>query len=145
MRLQHIALLLIGIVFLTGCRLNGTWIDRVEDRDAAESVGRQFYASMNLQRYEFTYTLFSPDVWKVVDSSTLKENMLNVDTKLGGVESAYVESWHTNVVKGTEPKAEYLLQYVVLRKHGSTKEILKLREEKDAIKIYAYSVTSDSL
>ena len=141
--MKKIYILLFISLFLLSCNYNSYYTDREIDREEAERVTVKFFYLLRDSKHKETHSLFSKRFLKVTNTSKVDEIFNTSDTKLGKIENHTLETWHTNIVEGSNPKSEYLLVYNVKRSKFDSKETFRLEKENDTIKILGYNVQSD--
>jgi len=125
------------------CRFNSTFINREQDKDDAEKITNQFYDFLKANEYSKTYSLFSNSFFEVTDTTKLKNMYTTMHEKLGFIENISLDKWETKIVRGTDAKSIYVLQYFVKRKNFDSRETITLTKENEQIEIYGYKVNSD--
>jgi hypothetical protein len=144
MKKKTILILFIS-TFITSCTFNSSYVDREVDRQEAERVTVKFFYLLHEKKFNETHSLFSPRFMEVTNKEKLNQLFQASEEKLGSVKDQSLESWNTNVVKGTNSKSEYLLVYNVKRTKFNSKETLRLEKENDTIKILYYNIESEGL
>lgn len=141
-----IAYLLITSFLLLSCNFNQIYKDRESDKAAGEKIPQKFYWELQYgTNQDNIYKLFGEKFFEVTDKEKLEE-LLSVVTKIGPVETYNLSKWETLVVKGTNPKSEYLFTYDVKRGNEITHETFTLQKDKEGnIKIVGYHVNQDLL
>lgn len=143
---SKIAYLLITSFLLLSCNFNQFYKDRESDKAAGEKIPRKFYWELQHgTNQDNIYKLFGEKFFEVTDKEKLEE-LLSVVTKIGPVEEYNLSKWETLVVKGTNPKSEYLFTYDVKRGSETTQETFTLEKDKEGnIKIVGYHINQDLL
>ncbi len=140
---QRILLYILIGFSLTSCHFNTTYSNREEDKKDAEKITSQFYDLVKQNDYTKTYKLFSEKFFAITDTVKLNNIFRTTVEKLGAIESMTLDKWETNVVKGTDEKSDYALQYIVKHKRFDSKETFTLTKENGEIKIIGYNINSD--
>jgi hypothetical protein len=143
--MKQIYLLIIAFLLtLTSCSFNQIYKDQESDKKDGEQVTQKFYWEiLHGSNQDKIYNLFGEKFFEVTDKEKLEE-LLNITTKIGPVEEYNLSKWETLVVKGTNPKSEYLFTYDVKRGNETTHETFTLEKDKEgSIKIVGYHVNQD--
>ena len=129
--------------FLTSCNFNRTFENREEDKKDAEKITTNFFILLKNNDRNGVAKLFSDKFFQVTSKEKLNQ-MLNYTNKVGGkMLNNSLSNWETTIVKGTNPKADYLMTYYVKRDSINTQEIFSLQKENDSIKIVGYKIDLD--
>ena len=135
-------LILITFFFLS-CNFNRTFENREEDKKDAEKITTNFFILLKNNDRNGVAKLFSDKFFQVTSKEKLNQ-MLNYTNKVGGkMLNNSLSNWETTIVKGTNPKADYLMTYYVKRDSINTQEIFSLQKENDSIKIVGYKIDLD--
>jgi hypothetical protein len=142
--MRTIVILCIAVLFASGCNFTSTFTNNIEDRKDAEKVTNKLYELIKKKDYEATTVLFSKLFFDASSKEKLFEIFSATNVKLGSLEKTEIEQWETKRVEGTNPSANYALQYNNRYKNYSATETIRLTREKDgAIKIISYNINSD--
>lgn len=143
---SKIAYLLITLFLLLSCNFNQFYKDRESDKADGEKIPQKFYWELQYgTNQDNVYKLFGEKFFEVTDKAKLEE-LLSMVTKIGPVEEYNLSKWETLVVKGTDPKSEYLFTYDVKRGNETTHETFTLQKDKEGnIKIVGYHINQDLL
>ncbi|MEO3407154.1 DUF4019 domain-containing protein [Mucilaginibacter sp. CAU 1740] len=134
------------LITLSGCKFNSTYINREDDKQAAEKVTNKFFELIKAKKYNDTFKLYSDKFWTVTPKSKMLEIYTMSEKKLGELNSATVDNWETRRVEGSDPSAEYVFAYKTKHSKYQAVESIRLMREKDgSIKIVAYNVNSEGL
>ena len=144
MKKQTLLILLISI-FISSCTFNSSYVDRDVDRQEAERVTVKFFYLLRDKKFNETHSLFSPRFLEVTNKEKINQIFQTSEERLGSIKDQILESWNTNIVKGTNSKSEYLLVYKVKRTKFDSKEKIRLEKENDTIKILYYNIESEGL
>lgn len=93
------------------------------------------------------YNLFGDKFFEVTDKDKLLQIINTSQNDIGRVEEYNLVKWETLIVKGSNPKSEYLLVYDVKRgTTAKTEETFSMQKDKNGdIKIVGYRVNQDLL
>lgn len=141
--MKYIYLLL--FLFVTSCHFNTSVSNMEKDRDEADLIVEELYDYLDNEEYTEAEKLFSEKFFEVTDRESLKKILQAVNKKGGRILSSEITDWNTLVVKGTNPRSEYILLYQNKRDIATTQERIGLLKEDDSIKIVSYHVTFDLL
>ena len=131
------------LLLISSCTFNTIRENREEDKKEAEKVTQQFFTLVKENNKKELYKLFSDKFFQVTNKNQLN-SIIDWGQKEGDSIIGYsIVSWKTTIVKGTNPKSDYLLIYNVKRKKISTEEIFSLQKENDTIKILGYRLNLD--
>lgn len=134
------------LIFLSGCVFSSTYLNREEDKNAAMEVIGKFYYYTGIKDYEHVYGLFGKEFYKVTPKNKLKDLFLITQNKLGERKDTNIGDWETKRVEGTNPSAEYKLQYDNVYTNAEAHETFYLMKESDGqIRITGYRIMSDKL
>jgi len=138
--------LLATLLILISCNFNQFYKDRESDKEDGEKITQKFYWELRYGgNQDDIYKLFGEKFFEVTDKEKLTE-LLNVTGQIGPVQEYNLAHWETLVVKGSNPKSEYLFAYDVKRGTEKTEETFTLEKDKDGIiKIVGYHVNRDLL
>ncbi len=118
---SKIIFLFIALLPLTGCNFNQFYKDRESDKADGEKVPQKFYWEIRYGgNQDDIYKLFGKKFFSVTSKEKLIE-LLNVTGKIGPVQDYNLSHWETLVIKGSNPKSEYLFIYDVNRGTEKTK------------------------
>ncbi len=132
------------ILLFNSCRFTSTFTNNVADRKDAEKITNQLYELLKKGRYEETTVLFSKRFFEVTSKEKLFEIFKATNVRLGELVQTKLEQWETQRVEGTDPSANYALQYINQYENYQATETIRLtREKDDQIKIIGYNITSD--
>lgn len=133
-------LIIIFFIFTIGCNFNSINKNREKDKQDAEKVVQGFYAFIKENNKETAYKLISKSLFKVTSKEKLNQ-ILNISSvECGKIKNDSLIYWETVVIKGTNPRSEYILIYNVKRTIKNTKEKFTLKKENDSIKIVGYNI-----
>ncbi len=131
--------------FLISCQINSTSSNRESDKREAEKITNEFYNYLEKKEFENAANLFSEKFFAVTDKDKLYEIFNATLNDCGNLTDFSIVDWSTFVVKGTNPKSEYLFYYKVSREKKETLEEIGMIKENDSIKIVSYHVSVDRL
>jgi len=138
---------LFGILFIlitSGCTFSSTYLDREQDKkDATEVIG-EFYYYKQTNDSSKIYALFSSKFYTVTSKEKLNEIFTATQNKLGTLKDTNLGQWQTKIVEGTNPSAEYALQYKnVYEKYTATETFRLMKDNDGKIRIVGYNISSD--
>lgn len=134
----------VTVLLLFSCQFNSSYVNRVEDKDAAEKITNQYFDLLKAKKYDESFALFSDKFWTVTSKEKTKEIFTVTNKKLGALVDIKLDHWETRRVEGTNPSAEYILYYVNKYEKYDAKETLSLTRESDGkIKIIAFNINSE--
>lgn len=143
-KIRTIVILSIVALLVNGCSFNSTFTNNIEDRKDAEKVTNKLYELIKKKDYEATTVLFSKRFFDASNKKKLFEIFNATNVKLGSLKKTEIEQWETQRVEGTNPSANYALQYNNHYTNYEATEIIRLTREKDgSIKIISYNINSD--
>ncbi|WP_316808384.1 hypothetical protein [Pedobacter agri] len=147
MKNKFFSVLLTSSLLLTliSCNFSGTYINREEDKKAAEKVADEFYTLLQKKEFQKVNPLLSTQFKAVTSAEKLNNYLSGTLNKLGEIKSKKLDHWESKVIKGTQSSATYVLYYLVERTKFQSKETLTLTAENDQIKIQGYNVNADGL
>ncbi|ROI00681.1 hypothetical protein [Chryseobacterium daecheongense] len=144
--MKKLYLLLFIAFLLISCSFNQTFSNRESDKIDAEKISDKFYWELMYgPNREKTYELFSDKFFEVTNKDKLNDILTVSQNELGPIEEHTLVKWETLVVKGTNPKSEYILVYNVKRSISNTEETLSMQKENGVIKIVGYRVNQNLL
>ncbi|MBP2619398.1 hypothetical protein [Chryseobacterium jejuense] len=126
--------------FLISCNFNSTSQNREEDKKEAEKITERFYYFIKKNDKENAIELISKNLFKVTPKEKFSQILGSCSSECGEIKSYSLNHWETFVVKGTNPRSEYVLVYDVNRTIKNTKEKFTLKKENDSIKILGYNI-----
>jgi hypothetical protein len=143
--IKHAALFsTLSLIFLSGCFYSSTYLNKEEDRDAASTVIGRFYYYTGTKDYDHVYDLFGKEFYKVTSKDKLKAMFVLTQEKLGDRKDTNIGEWETKRVEGTDPSADYELEYDNVYTNADAREIFHLIRESDGqIKIAGYKILSE--
>ena len=131
-KMKPIVIFCIAALLVSGCSFNSTFTNNIEDRKDAEKVTNKLYE------------LFSKSFFDANNKEKLFEIFNATNVKLGSLEKTEIGQWETQRVEGTDPSANYALQYNNQYTNYQATETIRLTREKDGeIKIISYNINSD--
>ena len=138
--------ILLTSFLLVSCNFNQFYKDRESDKADGEKIPQKFYWEIRYGgNQDNIFKLFGEKFFSVTSKEKLTE-LLNVTGQIGPVEEYNLSHWETMVVKGSNPKSEYLFVYDVKRGTEKTQETFTLeKDENGDIKIVGYRVNQDML
>lgn len=136
-------LLILISLLLVSCDFNKYYKDREEDKQEAEHVTARFYSLIEENNKPEALTLFSDKFFQVTDRDKLNQMIEDTQREYGKMKNYNLSQWETLVVKGSNPKSEYLLTYNVQRDTVQTQETFSLQKENNKIKIIGYKINYD--
>ena len=128
------------LLLLVNCTFNTSSENREEDKKEAEQVAQNFYILMKENNSEDAFKLISKNLFKVTPKEKFKQILNKSSTECGNIKNDSLVHWETLVIKGTNPKSEYMLIYNVKRDIKNTQEKFTLHKEGDSIKIVGYDI-----
>jgi hypothetical protein len=143
-KIRTLVIVFIATLVVNGCSFNSTFTNSIEDRKDAEKVTNKLYELIKKKDYEATTVLFSKSFFEASDKEKLFEIFNATNVKLGSLEKTEIGQWETQRVEGTDPSANYALQYNNQYTNYQATETIRLTREKDGeIKIISYNINSD--
>jgi hypothetical protein len=143
-KIKTIVIVCFAALLVSGCSFNSTFTNNIEDRKDAEKVTNKLYELIKKKDYEATTVLFSKRFFDASNKEKLFEIFNATNVKLGSLEKTEIGQWETQRVEGTDPSANYALQYNNQYTNYQATETIRLTREKDgAIKIISYNINSD--
>jgi hypothetical protein len=144
-RLKKFYLLIIAFLLIS-CNFNQFYKDRETDKVDGEKIPQKFYWELQYgTNQDDIYQLFGEKFFTVTSKEKLAQ-LLDVTNKIGPVQEYNLSKWETLVVKGSNPKSEYLFTYDVKRGTEKTQETFTMEKDKSGfIKIVGYHVNQDLL
>ena len=134
------------ILTLISCNYNSTYSNRESDKNEAEKIPKKFYWEIQYgNSEEETFKLFSEKFFEVTDKNKLREIIALSNSQFGAIKEYNLGNWETFVVKGSNPKSEYVLIYDVIRENTKTQEKFSMVKENGVIKIVGYNVNQNLL
>lgn len=134
------------LLALTSCNFNKTYSNRESDKKDAEKIPEKFYWEVMYGSNEGEiFKLFSESFFEVTDRNNLRKIISISQGEFGNIKEYNLKSWETLVVKGTNPRSEYILVYDVTRENTKTQESFSMVKENGVIKILGYNVNQDLL
>ncbi|SHM70787.1 hypothetical protein [Chryseobacterium polytrichastri] len=127
-------------LFLVSCNFNSTNQNREEDKKDAEQVAQDFYTLINKKNKENAFKLISKSLFKVTPKEKFGQILNESSIECGNIKNDSLIYWQTLVIKGSNPKSEYVLIYNVKRDIKNTQEKFTLHKEGDSIKIVGYDI-----
>jgi len=143
--MRNIILLSILTIVFAGCNFNTTSTNNEYDRKDAEKITNKFYHYLDMNDFKKAETLFSEKFFEVTDRDQLQKIFEKTVEDCGTLTNFELQDWNTLVVKGSNPKSEYVLLYKVSRKKKDTMERVSMMKENDSIKIVGYHLTYSML
>ena len=142
----RIIFLFVIFSFLTSCNFNQFYKDRESDKADGEKIPQKFYWEVRYGgNQDDIFKLFGEKFFNATSKEKLAE-LLHTVEQIGPVQEYNLSHWETMVVKGSNPKSEYLFEYNVKRGTETTKETFSLQKDKSGdIKIVGYRVNQDLL
>jgi hypothetical protein len=133
-------------LLLISCNFNQIYTDRESDKTDGEKIPQKFYWEIRYGgNQDDIYKLFGEKFFSVTSKEKLTE-LLNITSQIGPVQEYNLSKWQTLVVKGSNPKSEYLFTYEVKRGTEKTQETFTMEKDKNGnIKIVGYHVNQDLL
>lgn len=102
-------------LLLISCNFNQIYTDRESDKADGEKIPQKFYWEIRYGgNQDDIYKLFGEKFFSVTSKEKLTE-LLNITSQIGPVQEYNLSKWQTLVVKGSNPKSEYLFTYDVKR------------------------------
>ncbi|KXH85674.1 hypothetical protein [Chryseobacterium kwangjuense] len=144
--MKHLYLILISFLLIS-CSYNQTFSNREEDKKDAEQISRKLYWELKYGgNLDTIYNLFGEKFFEVTDKNKLLQIINATQNDIGRVEEYDLVKWETLIVKGSNPRSEYVLVYDVKRGTAKTEETLSMQKDKNGdIKIVGYRVNQDLL
>ncbi|UWX60590.1 hypothetical protein N0B40_19655 [Chryseobacterium oranimense] len=144
--MKHLYLILISFL-LIGCSYNQVFSNREEDKKDAEKISQKFFWELKYGgNLDTIYNLFGDKFFEVTSKEKLLQIINTTQNDIGRVEEYDLVKWETLIVKGSNPKSEYLLIYDVKRGSAKTEETFSMMKDKNGdIKIVGYRVNQDML
>ncbi|WP_027383545.1 hypothetical protein [Epilithonimonas caeni] len=133
------------IILLTGCNFNTVYKNREQDKQDAEKITQKFYSIIKKGNTKEVLPLFSQDFFKVTNKDKFLELFEKTNNVYGKILNDSLVHWETLVIKGNNPKSEYLLVYYAKRENIDSQEYITLHNEKKGIKIFEYRINVDTL
>ncbi len=146
--MRKVIYLLSILVFFTCCKndLFVQYKNQESDKRVGEKVMDIYFDNLLLDQRNDNLSLFSKEFFKENDKNKLSEQNRFIENKLGKVLGKELKHWETSVIKGTNPKSEYLFVYDVKReKYNSLETFYLMKEKTDSIKIYSFKIESEGL
>ena len=128
---------------LIGCNFNNTQENREEDKKDAEKITLKFYSLIKENKKQEAFKLFSSKFFIETNENELNQMIDWTNKEAGSISNYSLTEWETIIVKGTDPKNDYLLVYNVTRSKINTQEIFFLKKENKEIKITGYKINLD--
>lgn len=100
---------LLVLMILTSCHFNSQYINREEDKVAAEKVTSKLFEACKKQNYESTLKFYSDKFFEVTNGEKIIDIYTATHEKLGNLLEINLELWETRRVEGSNPSADYLL------------------------------------
>lgn len=143
---SKLLLLFTAFFLLVSCNFNQIYKNRESDKADGEKITQKFYWEFKHGgNQEDIYKLFGEKFFSVTNKEKLVE-LLNITGQIGPVQEYNLSKWQTLVVKGSNPKSEYLFTYDVKRGTEKTQETFTMEKDKNGIiKIVGYHVNQDLL
>ena len=136
-------IVLLAVFVLSSCNFNSQYINREEDKKAAEEITNQFYEFIQNQDFNKSLDLFSNKFWEATPKEQMIQILSATREKLGDLEEINLLEWETRRVEGSNPSANYMLifknQY---EKYEAIETIKLMKEDNNMIKIVAYNIES---
>ncbi|WP_370899832.1 hypothetical protein [Chryseobacterium gossypii] len=126
--------------FIISCNFNSINKNREEDKKDAEKITHQFYDLIKENNKEEATKLVSTNLFKVTPKDKFNQILDISSVECGVIKKYSLIHWETIVIKGNNPRSEYILVYSVKRTNKNTKEKFTLRKENDSIKILGYNI-----
>ncbi|PZF73751.1 hypothetical protein [Taibaiella soli] len=126
---------LLVVLLLASCNVNATYEDREEDKMEVEAVADSFYNRLEQGDHTGSYSFYTKKFLEVTDTSKIRALYKNIEGMCGIITSYKLLDWKTLIVKGTNSKSEYYLQYEAIRSHCKTLETLTFKKEDGRIRI----------
>jgi hypothetical protein len=134
-------LLFVTLTLLVSCSFNQTFSNRESDRAEAAEISKKFYWELSYGgNQDDLYNLFGEQFFEVTSRDKLNQMNLVSQNEIGQVQDYTLVKWETFVVKGSNPKSEYVLTYDVKREKGKTQEIFSMNKNDGEIKIVGYHI-----
>ncbi|KQR91912.1 hypothetical protein ASG01_12975 [Chryseobacterium sp. Leaf180] len=138
--MKKIYSLLFLLLLLNACSFNQSFVNREADKDEAKNVSDKYYWKWFTEVTKTIFTIFSVKSF-LSDRQRRTGYIINkVQQEKGVIKGYELASWETLVVKGTNPKNEYVLKYDVQRELGVTHETVSMTKENVEIKIVGYNI-----
>lgn len=133
-------------LLLISCNFNQIYTDRESDKADGEKISQKFYWEIRYGgNQDDIYKLFGEKFFSVTSKEKLTE-LLNITSQIGPIQEYNLSKWQTLVVKGSNPKSEYVSTYEVKRGTEKTQETFTMEKDKNGnIKIVGYYVNQDLL
>ncbi|MBA5245547.1 hypothetical protein H1R16_03255 [Marnyiella aurantia] len=132
---------LLTLFILSSCNFNSTYQNRENDKIDAEKITHKFYYSQTYGNKNDALNLFSEKFFAVTNRDKLNEMISSSENDFGKITEYNLKNWETLIVKGSNPKSEYLLTYDVRREKEPTQETFSMIKENGIIKIIGYRIT----
>lgn len=131
-------------ITLISCNFNEIKKNKEEDKNEAEKVTKLFFSEVKENNKENIYKLFSNKFFEVTNKQELDKIIETANTETGSIKNYTLLGWETTILKGTNPKADYLLTYYVKRRNLNTLETFSMQKENNEIKIIGYNIKIDN-
>jgi len=128
------------LLLLISCTFNTTRENREEDKKEAEQIAQNFYILIKENNSEKAFKLISKNLFKVTSKEKFNQILNQSYIECGNIKNDSLVHWETLVIKGSNPKSEYVLIYNVKRDIKNTQEKFTLHKEGDSIKIIGYDI-----
>src|SRR5579864_7852670 len=106
-RSKILSILILLVVFASGCVFSSTYLNRDQDKQDAEKINNQLFDDLKSKNYNAAYKLFSKDFFVATNKKKLSNIFTFTQDKLGDLKSAEISQWETRVIAGTNPSADY--------------------------------------
>ncbi len=130
------------LLFLS-CNFNTVRENKEEDKKDAEKITQKFFSLIKENKKQEIFKLFSSKFFIETNENELNQIIDLTNKEAGSISNYSLYEWETTIMKGTDPKNDYLLVYDVTRNKINTQEIFTLEKEGDKIKIIGYKVNLD--
>ncbi|MCU7618071.1 hypothetical protein NZ698_12745 [Chryseobacterium sp. PBS4-4] len=139
-------LLFVTLTLFVSCSFNQTFSNRESDRDEAAEISKKFYWELSFGgNQDDLYNLFGEQFFEVTSKDKLNQMNLVSQNEIGQVQDYTLVKWETLVVKGSNPRSEYVLTYDVKREKGKTQETFSMNKKEGEIKIVGYHINQGLL
>lgn len=132
-------LVLIAFI-LVSCNFNKIYHNREEDKKESEKITEKFYALIKENNRQEAFRLASKNLFRATSKDNFNKILDNASIECGSIKNYSLNHWETIIIKGNNPRGEYVLIYDVNRSIKNTKEKFTLKKENDSIKILGYNI-----
>jgi hypothetical protein len=136
---------LLFLSFMLSCNFNTTSSNSESDKREGEEITHKLYYYLETTDFKKAEHLFSEKFFEVTDREKLQKIFSQTQDQLGNIQNFSLLEWNTFVVKGSNPKSEYLFLYQVEREKKPSVEKIGMIKENDSIKIVSYHIQFDFL